>query len=351
MNLNTDPPHYNPEDGKWDGQLANPDLVDQLDPPVLKPKIFDRMAWADGVVRARRYRGPTAAVFHRMTVRAGTEDGCFESVGSMASGLGISRSSVQRAIKTIAKDGYMTVEERIKQTYLCRPNFTARVSDSTPRVSQCDPSKGRTVTPEGNPSSSKGKVIERNPVVDPNQGAPKTKEPETTETTRVSSLSEEEKTGVTGVTNRARPMAHADEVDAWLSTNMPAQPMTSFVLPLLKHYKKFWWRPFVSDGWESRTSIAKAAKYYTASLETWRQLRIDLRDKMLAGGLPPVIEYEDGKPKLTDPVRCDFPTHDGDRLTMNFGEANKIIRPVEGQWFFDVGCGVCLSQQPVAVGV
>ena len=35
------------------------------------PAIFDRIEWADGVVLARKYRGPTAAVFHRMTARSG----------------------------------------------------------------------------------------------------------------------------------------------------------------------------------------------------------------------------------------------------------------------------------------
>ena len=123
-NITTETPHYNTENGDWDGQLPNPDLVVQPDPPLLQPKIFDRLARADSVVRARRYRGSTAAVFHRMTVRAGTKAGCYESVDSMASGLGISRSSVQRAISTISKDGYMIVEERPGKTYLCHPVFT-----------------------------------------------------------------------------------------------------------------------------------------------------------------------------------------------------------------------------------
>ena len=107
---------------------------------VMPPKIFDRMAWADGVVRARRYRGPTAAVFHRMTVRAATEAGCYESVDSIAKGLGLCGRSVQRAIKTIAKDGYMTVEERLRETYLCRPDFMKGVTESPPpRVTESHP--------------------------------------------------------------------------------------------------------------------------------------------------------------------------------------------------------------------
>ena len=66
---------YDPEnEGAWDGQLPNPDLVDQLPPespkPTAWPKVFDRLAWADGVVKARLYRNATAAVFHRITTRA-----------------------------------------------------------------------------------------------------------------------------------------------------------------------------------------------------------------------------------------------------------------------------------------
>ena len=146
--------HYNPETGDYDGQLVSPDLVSQLSPPTLKPKVFDRMAWADSVVQARRYRGSTAAVFHRQTVRAATEEGCFESVGSMAAGLGISRSSVQRAIKTISKDGYMVIEERSCQSYLCHPDFGKGVSGG---VSLVTPPPGVSLTPKGKPSSSKGK--------------------------------------------------------------------------------------------------------------------------------------------------------------------------------------------------
>ena len=44
---------YDPEnEGAWDGQLPHADLVDQLPPespkPTAWPKVFDRLAWADG---------------------------------------------------------------------------------------------------------------------------------------------------------------------------------------------------------------------------------------------------------------------------------------------------------------
>ena len=119
-------PSYDPEnEGAWDGQLPNPDLVDQFPPespkPTAWPKVFDRLAWADGVVKARLYRNATAAVFHRITTRAGTPEGCTESVPNMALGLGLCRRAVQGAIKAIRADGYMNVLEQSGNTYICVP--------------------------------------------------------------------------------------------------------------------------------------------------------------------------------------------------------------------------------------
>ena len=159
---------------------------------------------------------------------------------------------------------------------------------------------------------------------------------------------EEEKT--TGVREATPPMAHAGDVDAWLEANMPASPMGSFASAMLKHYKEHWWKPFVSDGWHSRTSIAKATGVYTVDLTAWNRLRVDLRDKMLVGGLPPVFEHHNGKPKLKEPVRCDFKAHVGDRMTMAYGEKNKVMHRVEGPNFIEQ-CDVCLSGQPVSAGV
>ena len=122
----TEERHYDPENlGAWDRQLPNPDLVDQLPAvppkPAAWPKVFERMAWADGVVKARLYRNATAAVFHRITTRAGTPEGCTESVPNMAIGLGLCRRAVQGAIKAIRADGYMNVLEQSGNTYICVP--------------------------------------------------------------------------------------------------------------------------------------------------------------------------------------------------------------------------------------
>ena len=343
-NITTETPHYNTENGDWDGQLPNPDLVVQPDPPLLQPKIFDRLARADSVVRARRYRGSTAAVFHRMTVRAGTKAGCYESVDSMASGLGISRSSVQRAISTISKDGYMIVEERPGKTYLCHPVFTQGGVTMRPHgVSPCDPMGGVMVTPKGNPSSSREKVRERTTKTVDQKKQETTKRTRTTKTEK--SLEEEKTTG----TRKAAPaMAHAEAVDAWIETNMPASPTASFASAMLKHYKKHWWKPDVSYGWDARQTIAGATKVYMGDLKTWHQLRVDLRDKMLVGGLPPDLDHQDGKPKLKGPVICEYGDHQGDKLTMAYGEQTTVFRRIEGPDVIDK-CDECLSRQPVGV--
>ena len=91
---------------------------------------------------------------------------------------------------------------------------------------------------------------------------------------------------------------------------------------------------------------------YTVDLKQWQKFRVDLRDKMLRGGLPPVFEHNtDGKPRLKEPVRCDSKAHVGDRMTMAYGETNKVIHPMEGPDFLDKCCDDCLSRQPVPAGV
>ena len=152
VDLDTTTKHYNPETGAWDGQLAAPGMPTADEPTERKdwPKVFPRMAWADAVVDARRYRRAQAAVFHRMTIRAGTPKGCTESVGNIAKGLGIDRRSVQRAIKAIKADGYMAVEERTGGTYICVPNLDRGAAQCHPQgAAQCHPKGILLLTPKG----------------------------------------------------------------------------------------------------------------------------------------------------------------------------------------------------------
>ena len=291
--VTTDSPHINPDNGEWDRQLPNPDLVSQLDPPTapehptLKPKIFDRLAWADGVVRARRYRGPTAAVFHRQTVRAGTEAGCFESVDNMASGLGISRSSVQRAIKTISKDGYMAIEQRHGQTYLCRPDFTKGVSLSRQGVSDRHPPGGVTVTPKGKPSSSNIKIKERTPdqIVNLKQEGPSAEDQDHVSTSSLSFL-EEEKTGVTPTPPTPLP---ADErivqAQEWVEVNITEVPRDAEIEGMLAYCWSVWKHPEHPHGW--KYGQAAAFKHCTADFAARKKFRVDLVEHLAKKGPPP----------------------------------------------------------------
>ena len=126
LDLDTTTKHYDTKTGDYDGQLVHADLVGQLPAaspkPAAWPKVFERLAWADGVVKARLYRNATAAVFHRITTRAGTPEGCTESLRHIALGLGVTRRTVQRAVKSIRADGYIAIREQADgETYICVP--------------------------------------------------------------------------------------------------------------------------------------------------------------------------------------------------------------------------------------
>ena len=144
-----------------DLDLSPQDQLPAVPPkPAAWPKVFERMAWADGVVKARLYRNATAAVFHRITTRAGTPEGCTESVPNMALGLGLCRRAVQGAIKAIRADGYMNVLEQSGNTYICVPMMGKTVETleggrryCTPRGADVAPPRGADVAPKRTSSS------------------------------------------------------------------------------------------------------------------------------------------------------------------------------------------------------
>ena len=100
---------------------------------------------------------------------------------------------------------------------------------------------------------------------------------------------EEEKTKTTKEVPPPKVTAHAEAVDAWLEANMPASPMPSFAEAMLKHYYKFWFKPHScrTGGTLERPFPKRRRSRYTTDLAQWQKFRVDLRDKMLVGGLPP----------------------------------------------------------------
>ena len=118
-------------------------------PPPIWPKVFERLTWADNVVKARGYTGPTAAVFHRIIYRSGTAAGCSEALGNIAKGLGLGRSSVKRAIATLRADGYLTFSGGLNTTYHAVPDFDRGFTLDPPPVHTETPKGGSHWTPNG----------------------------------------------------------------------------------------------------------------------------------------------------------------------------------------------------------
>ena len=253
--------------------------------PAAWPKVFERLAWADGVVKARLYRNATAAVFHRITTRAGTPEGCTESVPNMALGLGLCRRAVQGAIKAIRADGYMNVLEQSGNTYICVPMMGKTVETleggrrcCTPRGADVAPQGGADVAPKRTSSSKESKKKEVPGVVDASKVDDS--EPETGVTTGVEFFSLEEE-GVTG-TGPKDYQAFQDFVDGQLSE----VPTDSEIEPLAKHCWPEWAKHW-GGGW------AAAWPTWTKDPAGRKKFRTDVVAQLAKVGLP--------KPMAPDP--------------------------------------------------
>ena len=266
-------PSYDPEnEGAWNGQSPNPDLVDQLPPespkPTAWPKVFDRLAWADGVVKSQRYRGATAAVFHRITTRSGTPEGCTESLRHIALGLGVTRRTVQRAVKSIRADGYIAIREKGDgATYICVPILDKGVTPLLPRGDTITPPPGVTITPKRN-SSSKERLKKRDPgAVDAKRVDDSGPEPGVTTGVEFFSL-EEERTG-TGT----------EDYQAWVDRNLSEVPTDSEIEPLAKHCWPAWAKHW-GGGW------AAAWPTWTKDTAGRKKFRSDVVAQLAKVGLP-----------------------------------------------------------------
>ena len=286
---------------------------DQQPPePAVWPKVFERLAWADGVVKARLYRGATAAVFHRITTRSGTPEGCTESLGKMAEGLGITRKTVRDAVKTIRADGYILVEGHLRSNYVCVPDFDKGVGYSLPQGRVLTTPGGRVVTTPKRTSSSKEKLKKRNPGVvdakrvdDPvpetgvttgsffvleEEGATEP-EPELQpldkvnhgerETNGFTVLEEEETGATTGAKRVERPIAQE-----WVDLNLPEFLMDSQCEWMLNHTWEVWKFHEVTQPYGWKFGKAAALKTVTKDMAARKKFRVDLVQHLMKAGLP-----------------------------------------------------------------
>ena len=277
-----------------DLDLSPQDQLPAVPPkPAAWPKVFERMAWADGVVKARLYRNATAAVFHRITTRAGTPEGCTESVPNMALGLGLCRRAVQGAIKAIRADGYMNVLEQSGNTYICVPMMGKTVETleggrryCTPRGADVAPPRGADVAPKRTSSSKESKKKKVPGVVDASKVDHPGPEPGVTTGVKPFSFEEEGITGteVTGVTG-AR--VTVQDAQAWVEGHLSETPLPVEVEQVGKHCWPAW-----SKHWD--LDLAGAIVVWTKTPASRRKFRKDAVMHLVKVGLPkpPVIDPE-----------------------------------------------------------
>ena len=342
--------HYDPETGDYDGQLVAIDLVDQLDPPTTPEHplpipdntVRTLFNWAMDLDITQGSRMVLLTVIRHVKWKDGTE--CTASIPTLAREAHLSERSTKGHIKALIDAGLISRKRRMNRTW----TTDLITCPTSPRLVKKLPSRlGEAASPTGGRSGfttnqlSSSTNLSNQSVTTPRlRKKQETKTPGTKET---EIPLEEEKTKTTKEVPPPKVTAHAEAVDAWLETNMPASPMPSFAEAMLKHYKKHWWQPFVTDGWHTRTTVAEAAAHVTKDLTQWQKFRVDLRDKMLVGGLPPAAP--DGTAHAE--VLCEFLGHVGERMTAAYGSQTVFSRK-EGPGLID-RCDVCLTPEMVGV--
>ena len=372
--------HYDPETGDYDGQLPNPDLVAQLDPPTpehLRPipdnTVKTLFYWAMDLDITQGARMVLLTVIRHVEWADCT--GCTASIPTLAREAHLSERSTKGHIKALISDGLISRKRRMNRT--CTTDLITKAAP--PIGEEVAPPIGEAASPTGgrsgftiNQSSSstnpgnQSSTPKMSKVKKPETEKKKPQEEEKTETTKerpprpkkevdekqrgtVKTFQALEEEGATGVTNSA-PRKTLQEVEEWVEVNMPASPTFLFADAVLKRYKKQWWCPFTGSnpksGFAKDTPRSTAVEKYMGSPEDWRRLRANLIAKAFQDGGPfPVFDQHDGgNPKLKEPVLC-FTCKE---MTMAYGEKNTVFNRLEGPDEIDK-CDVCLSRQPVAV--
>ena len=274
-------PSYDPENlGTWTGQLPNPDLVDQLPPPIeRKPGgPMDRDEWRRS--NAARVGHATYKLLDVLSGYSNPEGLCWPGIDSLIKVSGMSERVIYRGflelrVKSIAwltypgkpvcksnpyqlaggLDGWATVR-----------NDNDRLSEMTTtdcQKWQSEPSSSS--NPKINPESLPG-LVDAKRVADPKP------EPETRTGLKSFSL-EEERTG-TGT----------EEVQAWVDSHVSETPAESQARRYLDHTWAVWEYPAHPYGWKHGKEAA--IKHVMASPAKWTKFRKDLVVHLAKVGLP-----------------------------------------------------------------
>ena len=292
MNVTTDSPHINPDNGEWDRQLPNPDLVAQLDPPTAPEH---PLPIPDNTIKTLFYwamdldipHGPRLALLTILRhINWEKGDHCTAGIQTLAREAQFSRKTLKAHIKYLVGENLISRFRQIGRTTETRLGTVG--VETTPMVGvETTPMVGVAATPETYSSSTNpnNQLGTPDQIVNLQQEGPETKDQDQDHgRTEFPFFSEEEGTGATGARDSAPAPQLPQAVNEWLQNSFPASPTLSLCADLLKHYEKWWWQPHVSDGFYTRTTISTAAKMYTADLKQWQKFRIDLKDKMLRAG-------------------------------------------------------------------
>ena len=262
--------------------VQTPDQSDEWQIPKEWPKVFARLEWADGVIAARGYRGATAAVFHRLTARAGTSSGCTESLRNIAKGLGIGHRTVQGAVKAIRADGFIAVTASVNSTYICVPVFEGGGAATAP--------KGNSSSKEKIKKTETGKEATTVAVAAGKSGATKSLDFEEEAVREYEGYEDRETLTAAMVkerrelTNSAPGAVEVEDVAEWIIAHVSETPTDFEIESLGKHCWPTWEKHFTTVD-------------FTGALVVWKndraKFRRDVQRHLRVVGLPQPIRPTD----------------------------------------------------------
>ena len=302
-------PSYDPENlGAWDGQLPNPDLVDQL-PPSIERKPggpMDRDEWRRS--NAARVGHAAYKLLDVLSGYSNPEGRCWPGMDLLADDTGMSARALRRGLAELLR------KELAWPTF---PGCTVSRANPYQLAGGLDgwdcAESGTTIVPKvahRTPSSSNPNINPKRTLVDAKRVDPPGPGPEPGATDRgLNSFSEEE--GATIPDTTPNPMkADVQEqaptpnppkappsqgitrqaTEAFMDGNIAEIPMDHEVEWMLKHCWPWWVYPAHPYGWKHGPEAAlKTCTKDTASRVKFRK---DLVDKLMLAGLPKPQEVD-----------------------------------------------------------